>query len=251
MSETSDPTPEQPAEYVPRSRLQRLLGDRPLSVYGVLLAGGGVLLLLLIVVITTSLNPNEPQRSTCLGIDLDEAEAAITSGRVRQLTIVTQQDDPETGPVAVTIDLSDGVCRRLPEGIAAQLDLYRFIGLVTVYNQTFPGEQSIAIRWETQPDIPAELLATATITPTPLPTPTATTVPTATVAATPPPTATATVRPSATPTAAPTRTPVPPTATPAATPRPTRIPAPATPATMTAPGTPTAATPRAATPAGE
>jgi hypothetical protein len=236
-----------------------LRGDRPLSVYAVLLAGGIVLLLLLIVVVTTSLDSNEPQRSTCLGIDLREAETAITNGQVRQLTIVTEEDDPATGPVAVTIDLTDQVCRRLPEGIAAQPELYRIIGLATVYNQTFPGEQSIAIRWETQPDIPAELLATPTVTPTPLPTTTATIVPTATVTPTPAPTAvaTATTSPTATtaPTAtvAPSRTPTPPTATPAPTaaPRPTRTPvapAAALPTGLATP--PPAATPRPATPTG-
>ena len=258
MSETSDPSPEQPAGPAPQpprrgGRLQRLLGDRPLSVYWVLLAGAGVLILLLIVVVTTSLNPNEPQRSTCLGIDWRDAATAITSGRVRQLTIVTQENEPETGPVAVTIDLTDQVCRRLPEGIAAQPELYRIIGMATVFNQTFPGEQSIAIRWESQPDIPADLLVTPTITPTPPPVPTATTVPTTTVTATPAPTITAT--PPATPVAAPTRTPAPPTATPTATPRPTQTPAPAPTARPTStPAPPTviveAATPRPATPTG-
>ena len=263
MSETSGPTPEQPAGPEPGAqngrspgrdtRLQRLLGDRPLSVYGVLLAGAAVLIILLIVVVTTSLNPNQPQRATCLGIDLREAETAITSGQVRQLTIVTQQDRPETGPLAVTMDLTDQICRRLPEGIAAQPELYRIIGMATVYNQTFPGEQSIAVRWETQPDIPSELLATPTITPTPLP-PTATTEPTATTVptATPPPTATAA---PASPTALPTRTPAPPTATAAATPRPMRtptagVPSRATPAPRSPIPTAEAATPRAATPAG-
>lgn len=264
MSEQSGPSERQPAGPEPRSpvpgtrrqgtRLQRLLGDRPLSVYAVLLAGGVVLLILLIIVVITSLDSNEPRRSTCLGIDLGEAETAITSGQVRQLTIVTEEDDPATGPVAVTIDLTDQVCRRLPEGIAAQPELYRIIGLATVYNQTFPGEQSIAIRWETQPDIPAELLATPTITPTPLPTPTATIAPTVTATPTPNPTATitvtATAQPTATgaPTIAPTRTPTPPTTTPAptATPRPSRTPAAPPPALATPP----AATPRSATPTG-
>lgn len=266
MSETNDPSPEQPADSGPEqrpSRLQRLGGDRPLSVFGVLLAGAAVLIILLIVVITTSINTNDPQRSTCLGIDIQEAETALTNGQVRQLTIVTRQGDPETGPVAATIDMTDQICRRLPEGIAAQPDIYRFIGMATVYNQTFPGEQSIAIRWETQPNIPADLLSTPTITPTPLPTPTDTPVPTPTITATPEPT----VPPTATPTVAPTRTPVPPTATaiptatstatPAATPRPTRAPAtpatreptaPAPPPAATPDGTAPAATPRAATP---
>ncbi|MDQ3411688.1 MAG: hypothetical protein M3509_06160, partial [Chloroflexota bacterium] len=204
MAENSGPEADLPAEDAPPrgNRLQRLLGDRPLSVFGVLLAGGLVLVLLLIVVVATSLTPNEPQRSTCLGIDLDEAETAITKGQVRQLNIVTPQDEPQTGPLAVTIDFTDQICRRLPEGIAAQPDLYRIIGRVTVYNQTFVGEQSIAIRWENQPDIPAELFITPTITPTPLPTPTPTTAPTATVTPSPAPTATA----IASSTAAPTRT---------------------------------------------
>jgi hypothetical protein len=255
MAENGGPAPELPDDDAPESpqrdtRLQRMLGDRPLSVFGVLLIGGAVLLLLLVVVVATSLNPNEPQRSTCLGIDLDDAEAAITNGQVRQVNIVTRQGDPETGPLAVTIDFNDQVCRRLPEGIAAQPDLYRIIGMITVYNQTFPGEQSIAIRWEGQPDIPTELLMRPTITPTPLPTVTPTAIPTATPA--PSPTATATATAAASPTAAPTRTPVP--STPVATPRPTRVPASPTPIAPTptaadpAASPSPAATPRAATP---
>ena len=237
----AEPTNEPAADDAPEprpARLQRLLGDRPISVFGVLLAGGAVLLVLLIVIVVTSLNADEPDRATCLGIEFADAERAIRDRQIRQMNVVTQEDDPERGPLAVTVDFADQTCRRLPEGVSAQAELYRIIGMATVYNQTFPGEQSIALQWETQANIPAELLATATSTPSPTPlvpdtaTPAPTISPMPTLPATPP--ATATLAPTTVPTITPSPTAAPPTATsvpptrppasPTVTPRPTVAP---------------------------
>ena len=208
-----------------------LLGGRPFSIYLVLAAGLAVLLLLLALVVLTGRDDQGPQPPICLPIAPDQAERALTRGQVAQVNVLTEEGRPETGPLAVTLDLTDGNCRELPKGIQSQPDFYRLIGIVTVYNQTRAGEQRIVLSWRQQGNIPADLLAT----------------PTATVVATEPLTAdsTATATPEPTATRETTATPAPAIATP--TRRATPIPEPTDTATATASPTPRAATP-AATP---
>jgi len=188
-----------------QARVVRLLGGRPLSVYGVLLAGVGVLVLLLAIVVITA-RGDDPGDGTfeCLDVTLQEAESAIAHGDVERITVVSPTDKPETGPIKVSMRLNDGYCRQLPQGAVSQPDLYYIIGVVDYYNQSREGEQRISLRYERQPNIPKELLATATPTATALPT--VTPAPTMTPAPTPVP---------------PTRTPRPPTATPSPPPVPT------------------------------
>ena len=189
-----------------RGRLERLLGGRPLSVYGVLIAGIGVLALLLAIVVITGRGDGAGDETPiCLPIDRDKAFDAIDAGTVERMNVVREQDRPEVGPIAVTLDLNDGDCRRLPEGVASQRDLYEIIGVVTVFNESREGEQRIRVRWAEQ-SIPAELRATATPTPTVTPPPTYTPVPTPTPLPTNTPPPTATIVP-------PTPSPAPPTAT--------------------------------------
>ncbi len=204
-----------------RFRLERLLGNRPLSVYGILLAGVGVLVLLLAVVYFTG-RTNGPGQgtTTCLPVTPGEARGAINDGQVERVNVVTEEGRPERGPLAVTLNLNDddNTCRALPEGISAQPDLYEVIGFVTVYNQR-AGEQRIRLDFEAQSDIPPLLLATATATPTVTPLPTTTPVPTEIPV--------------------PTETPVPPTETPVP---PTETAVPPTPPPFVAAPTATAAT---------
>ena len=224
MQNTGDHDQDGNAPSGVRSRFGRLLGNRPLSVYGVLVAGAGVLVLLLLVIIVTGRGTNPAQESiTCLGIDRAEAETAINTGLVERISIVTEQGKPERGPLAVTFYLVDGNCRRLPEGVPAQPDLYRIIGVLTVFNQTRAGEQRVNVRWEQQANIPNELLATATATPTVTPLPTPTPRPTETPI---PPTETP-IPPTETPVPPPTDTPVPPPTETPVPPLPTAAPQPA------------------------
>lgn len=194
----------------PPSRWRRLLARRPLSVYGVLLAGIAVLALLLVVVILTSRPEGVAQRPPCLDVDREEASRLINEGAVEQIHIVTDRDNVETGVVVVELDLvsdeAEPECRQLPQGIASQPDLERLVGQVWIYNETRAGEQRIAIDLRGR-TIPPQLLATATPipTPTPVPAPTATAEPTVT----PEPTATATPEPTATVEPTPTATPEP------------------------------------------
>lgn len=214
-----------------RVGLRRLLGGRPLSMYAVLIVGIGVLAALLGVLIVTT-RGDEPPLITCLPVTLDEGEALVRGGQVGHISVLTERGKPETGPLAVTLDLDNGSCRELPKGVAGQRDLYQAVGVVTVHNQTQPADNRVRIVWEEQADIPPPLLATNTPTPlptsTPLPTPTPE-----------PPTPTL-VPPTPTP-EPPTPTPEPPTPTPAP-PTPTLEPPPATPI---AAATASAATPEA------
>lgn len=205
----------------------RIVGDRSLQVYGILLAGVGVLAILLLIVYLTGRDDGSGRDApVCLDIDQQEARRVIASGELARMTVLTEQDRPELGPVAVSLGLNDQSCRELPQGIGGQTDLNEIIGIVTVYNEVMAGEQRVQINWRAQSNIPAALLSS----PTPTPTPTVTAVPTETVTVTEtsiPPTATA-VPPTET-AASPTVTSLPATATPTP-PRPTRTPAP--PATL-------------------
>lgn len=202
-----------------RVRLERLLGNRPLSVYGILLAGVGVLVLLLLIVYVTGRGDGSGQEvPPCLPVTPGEARDAVNEGLVERVNVVTEEGQPERGPLKVTLDLNDddNNCRELPEGISAQRDLYELIGFVTVYNQR-AGEQRIRLNFEPLSNIPASMLATATPTPTVTPAPA---------------TATATPVPTETPT--PTETPIPPTETPVPMP-PTTTPVPPTPPSIASP----------------
>lgn len=164
----------------PRSQIERLLGGRPLSVYGVLAAGVGVLVLLLaIVIITASGDDAGDEQPQCLNVVADDAQSAIEAGQVERITVVSDQDRPEAGPIAVSLNLTDGNCRQLPQGAVLQPELYRILGVAAYYNQSREGEERIRISSERQANVPAELLATATATPTETAIPTETAVPTA------------------------------------------------------------------------
>jgi hypothetical protein len=180
----------------PRSQIERLLGGRPLSVYGVLAAGVGVLVLLLaIVIITASGDDGGDEQPQCLNVGADDAQSAIEAGQVERITVVSDQDRPEAGPIAVSLNLTDGNCRQLPQGAVLQPELYRILGVAAYYNQSREGEERIRISSERQANVPAELLATATATPTETPPPTETPIPTETAVPTAPPAPSATMAP--------------------------------------------------------
>ncbi len=217
---------------------RRFIGGRPLSMYIVAIAGIGVLAALFAVVIITG-RGDEPPPITCLPVNLDESAALVRGGQVERINVLTQRGKPETGPLAVSLDLRNGGCRELPKGVAGQRDLYEAVGVVTVHNQSQSADNRIRFVWEEQADIPELLLATNT--PTPLPT--ATPEPTATPTVAPP---TATPEPPTSTPQPPTPTPLPPTATPVP-PTATPVPPTATPPPPTATAKPPTATPVPAT----
>ena len=142
-----------------QARLQRLLGNRPLSVYGVLLAGVGVLVLLLAIVVVTATGDNGSGESPqCLPTAVDEATRLIEGGQVERVIVVADEERPEAGPVGLTLRLVDTFCRTLPLGTIPQPDLYRIIGVVDYANsQRREGEERIGVRYERQLGIPTQL----------------------------------------------------------------------------------------------
>ena len=221
------PGDDAPGRFNPR----RYFASRPLSFYGTLIVGIGVLAALAAVIIVTGRGDEKPP-ITCLPVSLDEGEALVRSGNVERMSVLTESGKPETGPIAVTLNLASGSCRELPKGVASQRDLYQAVGYVTVHNQSQPADNRVRIVWEEQADIPLMLLSTNT----PIPLPTST------------PTDTPTPQPTASPTPVPpTSTPIPATPTPAP-PTPTPVPPTVTPIPPTATALPVAATPKAPTP---
>lgn len=199
-----------------RPRFGRL-GNRPLSVYGVLVIGVSTLLLLLAVIYFTASEQDQPA-PVCTSIDIDRAQASVLAGEVAQITVV--QDDEELtptnvrfGPVQARIEYVSGQCAYLPQGVTERGAIYAMIGMVAFYNENTDG-QSVSLEYLRDDALPAQLFET------PAPPPTATLPPTET----PFPTPTATAIPA---TPIPTRQPTPPLASPnAATPA---SPVPATP----------------------
>lgn len=262
MQDAGDRQGEDQAPDGARGRIERLLGRRllprrplagqSLSVYGVLLAGVGVLAVLLAIIWATGRGDGTAEGPDCLPVTSDEALTSIDDGTVERMRVLTEQGRPERGPLLVTLDLNNGNCRRLPEGISAQPELYRIIGYVTVFNQSRAGEQRINLDWSEDSDIPALLLATATPTPTVTPLPTDTPTPTETpVPATETPVPTATFAPTAPPTEPPPPAIPSPSATIVTLPAPTALPVtPAAGPTFAAPAPPppTVAAPSAPVP---
>lgn len=201
-----------------RRRLAGSLGSRPLMVYLVLFAGAAVLLILLVIVWISATGGDGEQRPTCFNIPVDEAEAAVLAGEVTRAEVTLDQDQPLQGLTKIVLYFRDGQCRELPEGADYRGDLYRILGVISIYNQA--SERPIRVRYVRQ-SVPRELLATSTPTPTVTPTPSLTPTPSPTSTATPTappaspapvnePTATATPTPSPVPTRTPTPTPLPP-----------------------------------------
>jgi hypothetical protein len=187
-------------------------GNRPLSVYGVLVIGVATLLLLLAIIYFTATDRNKQQQRVCLTVDVPHAVEAIKQGQVNRLTVVVDADQrtptsERFGPVLGRIDYVDGLCANLPQGLVGQKDLYFILGVVQIYNNESQGQQ-VEVRVDRTADLPAQLFTTPTLpaTATPLVTPTI------------PPTAVATIPQivATTPAASPAAS----SATPAATPKP-------------------------------
>ena len=179
-----------------RAWLERVLGGRPLSVYGVLAAGVAVLVILLgIIVITATGGPDNPGTPLCVQTNADDARLLVYRGQVRQIDVVTVPERPNVS-VGVRLESVDDTCYELPQGLANQAAHEAVLGAAQLYNNGRSADERVRVRFPEQ-QVPAELLATAT--PTPVATATATvppTVPPASPTAEPP---TATPEPTATP----------------------------------------------------
>lgn len=180
------------ADPVGRARawLERVLGDRPLSVYGVLAAGVLVLVVLLAIIWITATggNGDDAADTQCFEITVEEAQVTIERGEVAQVRITTAQEGPEL-PIAALLELTDQSCRYLPEGAANRNGMLLVLGAADFFNRNRSADERIRIRYLEQANVPPEVLATATPTATvgPSETPLPPTAPPASPTAAPPP----------------------------------------------------------------
>lgn len=186
------------------------LGQRPLSVYGVLGIGVATLLLLLAIIYFTAADRNKQQQRVCLTVDAARAVEAIKQGQVDHLTVVVDADQrtptsERFGPVLGRIDYVDGQCANLPQGVSGQADLYYILGVVQIYNHETDGQQ-VTVRVDRNADLPGQLFTTPT---RPASTPTPTPVPPTSPARTPPPAKSPAASPAASPAVSPGATPNP------------------------------------------
>lgn len=187
------------------------LGNRPLSVYGVLVIGVASLLLLLAIIYFTATDRNKQQQRVCLSVDVAHAVEAIKQGQVNRLTVVVDADQKTPtserfGPVLGRIDYVDGQCANLPQGLIGQHDLYYLLGVVQIYNQETDGQQ-VKVGVDRNADLPAQLFTTPTQPATATPAVTPTIAPTLPVVTTPPPQKSPAASPPASPGASPAATP--------------------------------------------
>jgi hypothetical protein len=209
-ADEDQPTDDRPGPVDPRPpvdrallRLGGTLGGRPLSVYGVLLAGAAVLLILLAIIWITAGGGGGGERPTCQNVELAGAIELIESAQVERVRVTYAEEQAAVGPVVLELTTIDAACRLFqPQGVQGSPDMYTIIGVVDYWNRT-SGERRIDLSIEPSDAILAELLWTPTPIPTATVEPTATSEPTSTV---PVPT-----EPPASP------TPIPPTETPAPT----------------------------------
>jgi hypothetical protein len=195
------PETEEPVYPVDRlkARINRSLGERPVMVYLVLIAGAATLLLLLAIVWISATGNNSEDRPICTAISADEAGAAILAGQVERINILVDSEDPLQSLTGLVLDYVDGTCRQPAQGADVRNDLYRILGVVEIYNNF--GEQRVRLNYQRQ-EIQDDLLFTATPTPSPtlLPTDTPTATPTLqateTSTASPEPSPTATTPPA-------------------------------------------------------
>src|SRR5688500_121185 len=168
IAERAAPAPEPPPQPPVDRAIARLggrLGGRPLSVYGILLAGAAVLLILLVIVWITAEDGGDGDGPTCLNILVDEAHDLIANGEVERLEVAWAQNRPEVDAVILNIQVVDGACRIFqPQGVEGQKGIWAIVGQAYVRNQ-ISEERQINIDIEPREAIPPAFLWTPTVAP--------------------------------------------------------------------------------------
>jgi hypothetical protein len=153
-------------------------GNRPRSVYAVLVAGVAALLALLLIIYFSS-DRDTPEQPICTTVDVTTAREAVLEGRIQRITMA--YDDAAAppsadnwGPVLARLDYTDGQCANLPQGIVSQDDIYLITGTIKIFNDITENQQ-IEIKYDRQTALDAALFTTPTPEPTTTPevTPTA------------------------------------------------------------------------------
>ena len=168
----------------------------PNLVYGALGAGAVVLGVLLLIVWLSSRDDGGTNLPLCLDIAAAAASEAILDGQVETIDVLVDQEEPLKGLTAIQLQMTDGECRRLPEGADNREDLYVILGVVALFNEA--GPQQVDVRYLRE-SVPEPLMNTST------PEPTETLQPSVTAEATltPEVTSTPSSEPTRTPTIAP------------------------------------------------
>lgn len=144
-----------------RDYLDRRIGGRPLMVYLVLFAGAAILFLLLAIVWISATGGGEGEQPICLDIAKDDAISQVYAGSVKRVNVLIDDANPTLGPFALQLDMSDGSCRKLPEGIDNQSGMLEVLGAVEFSNTI--GDQRVRTNYQ-RTQVPPELMQTATPT---------------------------------------------------------------------------------------
>lgn len=144
-----------------REYLDRRIGGRPLMVYLVLFAGAATLFLLLIIVWISATGGGEGEQPICLDIAKDEAISQVYAGSVKRVNVLIDEANPTLGPFALQLDMSDGSCRKLPQGVGNQSGMLEVLGAVEFSNTI--GDQRVRTNYQRK-QVPPELMQTSTPT---------------------------------------------------------------------------------------
>jgi len=144
-----------------RDYLDRRIGGRPLMVYLVLFAGAATLFLLLIIVWISATGGGESEQPICLDIAKQDAINQVYAGSVKRVNVLIDEANPALGPFALQLDMSDGSCRKLPQGADNQSGMLELLGAVEFSNTI--GDQRVRTNYQRK-QVPAELMLTSTPT---------------------------------------------------------------------------------------
>ena len=161
-----------------------------------------VLGILLLIVWFSSRDDGGGNLPLCLDIAATAASEAVLDGQVETIDVLIDQEEPLEGLTAIQLQMTDGECRRLPEGADNREDLFTILGVVALFNEA--GPQQVDVRY-----LRGKRTRAAHETPTPEPTETPQPSVTAEATQTPEVTATPKSEPTMTPTVSPSPEPSP------------------------------------------
>ncbi len=147
-----------------RDRLDQEVGGRPLILYLLIVAGIAVLVLLGIIIWVSARGDGRSSQSICLDIGATEAVNQVLAGNVDAATVIGDNEQPGLGPAAIQLEMSDGACRVVPQGINNRDLMLQVLGAIEFTNTV--GEQRVRTEY-TRENVPDELLSTYTPTPEP------------------------------------------------------------------------------------
>jgi hypothetical protein len=144
-----------------RDRLEQEVGGRPLILYLLMAAGMAVLVLLAIIIWVSARGDGRTAQAICLDIEPMEAVNQVMSGNVDAVYVIIDQNQPQLGPAALQLEMSDKTCRVTPQGMDHRDSMLQVLGAIEYSNTV--GENRIRSEYRREA-VPAELMATVTAT---------------------------------------------------------------------------------------